>query len=111
MIARSAAVPAITRQPMNRVKVWSFRLLLAGMARWPFGHASLVRVYGVNPWKLRGMAMYCAPKLRETATFFELMHRHNTPIQQPAADLGKAVNDYLREHPSLGQVASKRQLE
>jgi hypothetical protein len=37
--------------------------LLAFVALWPLVHRGLVALYGIDPWKLSGFAMYSTPSL------------------------------------------------
>jgi nitrate reductase NapE component len=89
----------------------AFLLLLFGL--WPLCQHALVRVYGVDPWKLFGWAMYCVPGAMKTLRVVlidaeggtqGLDFRAYTPEEQ------RLVDRFRSHRQALGRLASPEPL-
>ena len=69
---------------MSRVKRTFVLALLIAFTLWPAVHLTLVRVYGVNPWKLGGWGMYAVPQLQPSVRVFGLTASSQAPRSRPS---------------------------
>lgn len=85
---------------------------LALLALWPLAQRALVVRFDVDPWKLGGFAMYCAPRPRVEIGLFDATDGDPVPI--PPARLTASVREAVREFRArrilLGRLASYQPL-
>lgn len=85
--------------------------VVVALCAWPLLHFALVQRYGISPWKLHGMAMYCAPKLRESGTLHAVAAGRERVLRAAPEELATALDEYMRARHALGSLASARALK
>jgi len=93
---------------LSRVKRTFVHALLIAFTLWPAVHMTLVRVYGVNPWKLGGWGMYAAPQLQPSVHVFGLTADDVGvyELRTMPSELQPAVERFLDRRRALGDLAS-----
>jgi hypothetical protein len=90
-------------------RIWQGGLVV--LCAWPLAHYAVVQCYGVSPWKLHGMAMYCEPKLRESAALFGVRNGRERPVRGAPEALIDVVDEHLKARRALGAFASRDALK
>jgi len=93
---------------LSRVKRTFVLALLIAFTLWPAVHLTLVRVYGVNPWKLGGWGMYAVPQLQPSVRVFGLTADEVGvyELRMMPSGLQPAIERFLGRRRALGDLAS-----
>lgn len=90
------------------IKRRAWRAILSALALWPLLHFTLVKQYAINPWKFFGLAMYCRPRLHESATLYEVHGRWRRRVLDPppTLELELELEQYMNARHAYGELAS-----
>jgi hypothetical protein len=92
---------------LSRIKRHAVLALLIEATLWPAVQISLVRRYGVNPWKLAGWGMYAAPQLPgEVRTLGHTPDEiGNYELSTSPEELDEPLLEFLRRRRGVGDLA------
>ncbi len=88
-------------------------LFLVLFALWPLAQYALVRVYGTDPWKLFGWAMYCVPGPMKTVRVILIEEggaRRRLDFRRYTEEERRVADRFRERRRALGRLASPERL-